>query len=48
VEELKIAPFGEYGMTESDVEKIASLADNKNNPVSIPKDVVAKIIRERL
>jgi alcohol dehydrogenase class IV len=48
VEELKIAPFGEYGMTESDVEKIAGLADNKNNPVSIPKDVVAKIIRERL
>lgn len=48
VEELKIAPFGKYGMTEGDVEKIAALADNKNNPVSIPKDVIAKIIRERL
>ena len=48
VEELKIPRFGRYGMTERDVEKIASVAENKNNPVVLPKDVVAKIVRERL
>lgn len=48
VDLLKIPRFGEYGMTEGDVEKIASIAENKNNPVPLPKDVVANIIRERL
>ncbi len=45
---LKIPRLGKYGMTEGDIDKIASRAENKNNPVSISKEVIEKIIRERL
>ena len=45
---LKIPRLNKYGMTEVDIEKIALSAENKNNPVSISREVITKIIRERL
>jgi alcohol dehydrogenase class IV len=48
VDMLEIPRFGKYGITEVDVEKITTVAENKNNPVTLPKDVIANIIRERL
>lgn len=45
---LEIPCFGEFGMTENDIEAIVSMADNKNNPVTISKENVGQILRERL
>jgi alcohol dehydrogenase class IV len=45
---LGIRRLGAYGVKSQDIERIASLSENKNNPVPISRDGIEQILRERL
>ncbi len=45
---LGISRLGTYGMKAQDIERLASLSDNKNNPATISREGMEEILRERL
>jgi alcohol dehydrogenase class IV len=45
---LDIPRLGTYGMKGRDIERLASLSENKNNPVPISREGIEQILRERL
>ncbi len=45
---LEIPKLGNYGVTTSDLEKIAALTDHKSNPVRFEKGQLVDMLRERL
>jgi alcohol dehydrogenase class IV len=45
---LHIPKLGAFGVSRSDVDKIASHTENKNNPVKLSKDKIKEIISERI
>jgi alcohol dehydrogenase class IV len=45
---LSIPRLGRYGMNAGDIERLASLAENKNNPMPISRGGIEEILRERL
>lgn len=47
-EELKIDRLGKYGINERDLDKIVKKAGLKNNPVNLSKEVIKKIVLNRL
>lgn len=47
-EELKIDRLGKYGINERDLDKIVEKAGLKNNPVNLSKEVIKKIVLNRL
>ncbi len=48
VDEMKIPPLGEYGLTEGDIDSIAQATDHKNNPVVFSPDELKEMLRKRL
>jgi len=46
--DLKIDLLGKYGIKEDDIEKIVNNAGLKNNPVSLTKDDIRKIVGNRI
>ncbi|MFN8209909.1 MAG: iron-containing alcohol dehydrogenase [Bacteroidales bacterium] len=47
-EKLKLPLLGKYGVTTSDVERIVSNTDNKNNPVKLSQDHLAELLSKRI
>jgi alcohol dehydrogenase class IV len=47
-DDLKIPKLGEFGVTETDLDRIAAAADSKNNPIPLSPDEIKAILRERL
>lgn len=47
-EDLPIDRFGEYGITEEDLDKIVQSAGLKNNPVHLSADEIKQLIKARL
>jgi len=45
---LNIPRLGRYGIQEQDIERLARLSENKNNPAEISKEGIQQILRERL
>jgi alcohol dehydrogenase class IV len=45
---LEIPRLGNYGVTSSDLERIAAVTDHKSNPVHFKKEQLAEMMRERL
>jgi alcohol dehydrogenase class IV len=45
---LEIPGLGKYGVSDSDLEKIASATDHKSNPVRFEKEELVEMMRERL
>jgi alcohol dehydrogenase len=45
---LPLPAFSHYGMTKTDIEKIISLADNKNSPAELTKDEMGIILNDLL
>lgn len=48
LEKLEIPRLGEFGVGESDLDKIAEKAGNKNNPVKLDKEQIKELVRRRL
>ena len=46
--ELKVDRLGKYGIKERDVDKIVEKAGLKNNPVNLSKEMIKKIVLNRL
>ncbi len=47
-DDLNLPGLGSYGLKRGDVTLIVTEADSKNNPVRLSKELMAKIIGERL
>ncbi|MCJ7821219.1 MAG: iron-containing alcohol dehydrogenase, partial [Bacteroidales bacterium] len=47
-DDLNLPVLGSYGLNRGDVSVIVTEADSKNNPVRLSRELMAKIIRERL
>jgi alcohol dehydrogenase len=45
---LDIPRLGRYGVTPADIERLASVSENKNNPAHISREGIEQILRERL
>ncbi len=45
---LEIPRLGKYGVSGSDLEKIASVTDHKSNPIRFEKEQLVEMLRERL
>jgi alcohol dehydrogenase class IV len=48
IEVLQIPGLGSYGFKESDIEKVVNGTGNKNNPVTLEKEEIRRIIIDRL
>lgn len=48
IEKLRIPRLGEYGLTESDLDKIVEKTGNKNNPVQLTPEQIKQILLSRL
>ncbi|MFW6270073.1 MAG: alcohol dehydrogenase, partial [Bacillota bacterium] len=48
LEKLDISRLSEFGIKESDLDKIAENTGNKNNPVPLNKEQIKKILKNRL
>ncbi|MFX1467890.1 MAG: iron-containing alcohol dehydrogenase [Promethearchaeota archaeon] len=46
--ELRIDPLGKYGIVEEDIDKIVDNSQLKNNPVNLSKEIIKKIVINRL
>jgi alcohol dehydrogenase len=48
VEALEVPRLGAYGMTDSDVDRIAAAAGNKNNPIPLSVEEIREVLLARI
>lgn len=47
-DKFKLSKLGKYGVIPEDIDKIAALTDNKNNPIPLKPEQLCEILKERI